>query len=125
MVTAIQPRSGRRTQCWRWLCLLLLGAIAEAQVCQTAGDMGATARTALEGAAKRYFEMAARGDTAGLRQNSIPSVAAGFAGIEAAVKENQAAFSGAQTAVRPPFLLTADGAQPVSPGLSSCAEYLE
>jgi hypothetical protein len=71
--------------------------------------MDASARTALETAAKRYFEMSAHGDAAGLKQNSISSVAASFAGIEAAVKENQAAFTDAQATVRPPFLLTADG----------------
>ena len=49
---------------------------------------------ALETAARRYFEMSARGDTAALQQNSIAAVAASFAGIEAAVKENQAAFTG-------------------------------
>jgi hypothetical protein len=74
----------------------------------------APARTALESAAKRYFEMSARGDTAGLKQNSISSVAASFAGIEAAVQANQAAFSGAQATVRPPFLLTAEGTEPLA-----------
>jgi hypothetical protein len=69
--------------------------------------------------AKRYFEMSARGDVAALQQNSIASVAASFAGIEAAVKENQAAFTGAKATVRPPFLLTADG-----PGPLERAEFL-
>ena len=57
--------------------------------------------------------MTARGDSATLKQNSIASVAASFAAIEAAVKENQAAFTGANATVRPPFLLTADGAEPL------------
>jgi hypothetical protein len=73
--------------------------------------MDESVRTGLETAARRYFEMSARGDTAALRQNSIASVAASFAGIEAAVKENQTAFTGAKAAVRPPFFLTADGAE--------------
>jgi hypothetical protein len=63
--------------------------------------MDASARAALETAAKRYFEMAARGDAAGLKQNSIPSVAASFDGIEAAVKDSQAAFTGAQATAHP------------------------
>ncbi len=71
--------------------------------------MDVSVRTALETAAKHYFEMSAHGDTAGLKQNSIAAVAASFSGIEAAVKQNQAAFTGAQATVRPPFLLTADG----------------
>jgi hypothetical protein len=72
----------------RWPWLLLLGAWSHGQTCQSTADMDATARTAVESAAKRYFEMSARGDTAGLKQNSITAVAASFAGIEAAVKEN-------------------------------------
>ena len=81
--------------------------------------MAAAVRTALETAAQRYFEMSARGDVAALQQNSIASVAASFAGIEAAVKENQAAFTGAKATLRPPFLLTADG-----PGPLARAEFL-
>jgi len=88
------PRNRRRWLPWLWL--LLLGVAAPAQTCQSAPDMDASIRAALESAAKRYFEMSARGDVAALKQNSIASVAASFAGIEAAVKENQAAFTGAK-----------------------------
>jgi hypothetical protein len=85
--------------------------------------MDAAARTALEAAAKRYFEMSARGDAAGLKQNSIASVAASFTGIEAAVKENQAAFTGAQATVRPPFLLTADGPETLTRAEFLCGVF--
>jgi hypothetical protein len=111
LASGSEARLGTRRHCRRWLWLLLLGALSHAQVCQSAADMDASARTALEAAAERYFEMSARGDVAGLKQNSIPGVAASFAGIEAAVKENQAAFAGAQATVRAPFLLTADGVE--------------
>lgn len=87
------------------ICCLQL---APAQTCQSGADMEAATRTALENTAKRYFGMAAKGDTAALQQNSIPSVAASFGGIESAVKENQSAFAGAQAAPRPPFLLEVD-----------------
>jgi hypothetical protein len=102
----------------RWLWLVVLAAtfpaqLCRAQVCQGAADMDASVRSALEAAAKRYFEMASHGDTAALKQNSIASVAASFAGIEAAVQENNNALTGAQATVRPPFLLTADSAQPL------------
>ncbi|MGA3088155.1 MAG: hypothetical protein ABSD75_06060 [Terriglobales bacterium] len=103
----------------QWLWLLLLGASCHAQVCQSAADMEASVRLTLENAAKRYFEMSARGDSASLKQNSIASVAASFAGIEAAVKENQATFSAAQATIRPPFLLVADG-----PEMLARAEFL-
>ncbi len=102
--------------CQTWVCLLLLvtlSAISPAQDCQTATDMTPAVRSALESAAKRYFDMAARGDSASLKQNSIASVASNFAGIEAAVKENQPAFAGAQATLRPPFLLNAAGTQPM------------
>jgi hypothetical protein len=106
----------------RWLWLLLLSASlnnmivppAHAQSCQSAADMDASVRSALETTAKRYFDLAARGDTATLRQNSIAAVAASFAGIETAVQENQSAFAGAQATVRPPFLLTAEGTEPLA-----------
>jgi hypothetical protein len=85
--------------------------------------MDESVRTGLEAAAKRYFEMSARGDTAALQQNSIASVAASFAGIEAAVKENQAVLTGAKASVRPPFLLTAEGAEPLSRAEFLCGVF--
>jgi hypothetical protein len=123
--TVFQPRR----HCSRLsLCLLLLAttpfaATSLAQVCQTAGDLNTATRTAFESAAVRYFEMSAHGDQAALKQNSIPSVAANFAGIEASVKDNQAAFAGAQPAVRPPFLLTVDGARPLERAEFLCGVF--
>ena len=112
----------------RWLWVLLLGAsvgapLARAQTCQSAADMDASVRNALETTAKRYFDMSARGDTVALRQNSIAAVAASFGGIEAAVKDNQAAFAGASAAVRPPFLLTADGPEPLARAEFLCGVF--
>ncbi|MGO9636373.1 MAG: hypothetical protein ACLPSO_00340, partial [Terracidiphilus sp.] len=108
-----------------WLSLLLLGAsaCAHSQTCQSADDMDVSARTALEAAAKRYFEMSARGDTVALKKNSIASVAASFAGIEAAIKENQAAFTGAQANVRSPFLLDAEGPVPFARAEFLCGVF--
>jgi len=120
---ASESAPGERRHWRRWLCALLLGASAHAQVCQSAADMDATVRTALETAGKRYFEMSGRGDSAALKQYSIASVAASFAGIEAAVKENQAAFSGAKATVRPPFLLTADGPEPLARAEFLCGVF--
>ncbi len=85
--------------------------------------MDASVRTSLETAAKRYFEMSARGDAAALKQNSIAAVAASFAGIEAAVKENQAAFTGARATIRPPFLLTADGPESLARAEFLCGVF--
>jgi hypothetical protein len=100
-----------------------LGTLAHAQTCQTASDMDASVRTALETAAKRYFEMSARGDVAALKQSSIAAVASSFAGIEAAVKENQTAFTGGKATVRPPFLLIVDGPEPLARAEFLCGVF--
>src|SRR4029077_15903885 len=62
--------------------MLLSTGHAHAQTCLTAGDMDEPPRAALASTAKRYFDMAARGDSAAMRQNSIASVASDFSGIE-------------------------------------------
>jgi hypothetical protein len=92
--------------------MLLSTGLAYAQTCLTAGDMDEPTRAALVNTAKRYFDMATRGDSAAMRQNSIASVASDFSGIETAVKDNQANFSGVQATPRPPFLLKAEGTAP-------------
>jgi hypothetical protein len=91
------------------LTLLICAGRVNAQTCLTAGDMDEATRTGLISAAKRYFDMAARGDVAGLRQNSIASMAADFSGTDTAVKDHQVAFAGAQATARPPYLLKAEG----------------
>jgi hypothetical protein len=106
-----------------WLALLLLAGAAAGQTCLSTPDMDAPVRTGLEAAAQRYFEMSARGDAAALRQNSIALVSADFAGVETAIKENQAAFTGAHATVRPPFLLTADGSEPLTRAEFLCGVF--
>ena len=93
--------------------LIFCAGLSHAQTCFTASDMDEPTRTALVNTAKRYFDMAARGDSAALKQNSIPSVASDFSGIEAVVKDNQPNLSGAQATPRPPFLLKAGGTVPL------------
>src|ERR1039458_1546490 len=85
--------------------------------------MDVAVRTALETAAQRYFEISARGDTTAMKQKAIATVAASFAGIEAAVKENQAAFTSAKATVRPPFLLTADGPEALARAEFLCGVF--
>jgi hypothetical protein len=106
-----------------WLAPLLLAGAAQAQTCLTAPDMEEPARTALESSAKRYFEMSARGDTQALKANSIPVAAASFAGIENAVKENQPNFTGAKASIRPTFLLTAEGSEPMARAEFLCGVF--
>jgi hypothetical protein len=103
--------------------LILCAGFAHAQTCFTANDMDEPTRAVLVNTAKRYFDMAARGDSAALRQNSIASVASDFSGIETAVKDNQANFSGVQPTVRSPFLLKAEGSAPLERAEFLCGVF--
>ena len=109
----VEKRRWQRRFCFALIPALLLAGSAYGQTCLTANDMDEATRAALVNTAKRYFDIAARGDLASLRQNSIASVASDFAGIENAVKDNQANFAGAQATPRPPFLLKAEGTAPL------------
>jgi len=108
------------------LLLLLCGffvGLSQAQTCLTSGDMDQPTRTALDGAAKRYFDIAAKGDAAALKQNSIPSLAADFSGIETAVKDNQSSLSGATAVPRPPYLLKIEGSAPLQRAEFLCGVF--
>jgi hypothetical protein len=94
-----------------------------AESCQTSSDMEEATRSALTATALRYFGLIAKGDTASLRQSAIPSVAGDFSGIEALVKDNQAALGGAKAAVRPPFLLVAEGTAPMARAEFFCGVF--
>jgi hypothetical protein len=83
-----------------------------AQTCFTGSDMDAASRSALVSTGERFFEMVSRGDSATLQQNTIAGLATNFAGIEAAVRDNQATLSGGKATVRSPFLLKIDASAP-------------
>jgi hypothetical protein len=96
--------------------LALLGCLtssAVAETCLTASDLDDATRSALNGAALRYFDLVAKGDGVALRQNAIPSRAGDFSSIENIVKDNQAALAGSKATARPPFVLDASGATPL------------
>ncbi len=102
----------RSMQLTRYAAVILLMFAASrvlAQSCLTSSDMDAATRTAVIGAAMRYFDLVAKGDTASLRQEAMPSVASDFSGIAASVKDNQPALAGAKATARSPFLLEAEG----------------
>jgi len=101
-----------RLYCMAIVLLTFLPWNATAQTCQTASDMDATLRTAIANAADRYFGMAARGDTASLRQNSIPALASDFAGVENTLKAHQLDLSGTQASIKSSFLLNAEDSTP-------------
>lgn len=102
-----------------FVCLILAAGCAQAQTCQTGENLDGSARAALEATARRYYDLAAKGDVAALRQSAIPSVAESFSGIAAAIQDNQATFAKAQPAVRSIFQLVADAQTP-----PDHAEYL-
>jgi hypothetical protein len=103
--------------------IVLSATAAQAQTCLTTSDMEADAASALVSSATRFYDMAARGDTAALRQNAIASLASNFSGIENAVKENQANLSGVRPTSRPPFLLKAEGTAPLQRGEFLCGVF--
>jgi hypothetical protein len=96
-----------------WLALLAVAfspSSAGAQSCQTSSDLDDATRTAITAAGQRYFGMATKGDAASLRQNSIPSLASDFSGIEASIKDHERDLAAAQATVKGVFLL--DGTTP-------------
>lgn len=87
------------------------------------GEMDEAARSALASTAKRYFDMAARGDVASLKQNAIASLAADFSGIETAVKDNQSDLAGTQATPASPFLLRIEGSAPLERAEFLCGVF--
>jgi hypothetical protein len=96
---------------------------ARGEDCQTSTDMDAATRSALTGAGQRYFDMIAKGDTASLKANSIPSLAADFSGIAGTIKDSQPKLAGTQAAARPPFLLDAPGTAPIAHAEFFCGVF--
>jgi hypothetical protein len=108
------PWRGFRAAFWTALSVFLLWlSVAGAQVCQPSGDMDEATRSSITAAAQKYFDMAAKGDAASLRQNAIPSLASDFAGIEGVLKENQPNLTGAVPTIKSSFLLDGSGPAPI------------
>src|SRR5215831_13939328 len=106
-----------------FVTLALSALTCVAQTCYTSGDMDAATKTALDAAGKKYFDMVTHGDSAGLKQNAIPSLADSFSGIESAVKDNLTNLSGAQGSVRPGYELKVDGAAPMERAEFLCGVF--
>jgi len=104
------------------LGLVLTGA-ATAQTCYTTEDIDAATHAALVAAGKHYFDLASNGDTATLKQSAIASLAADFASVETAVKDNQSNLAGVQPAPRPEFLLKVEGTAPVQRAEFLCGVF--
>ena len=102
---------------------IALATAANAQTCVTAEEMDAAIKSALTGAAQRYYGWVGQGDVASLRQNAIPGLAANFGGIEAAVTENKANLAGTMPSPRPPYLLKLDGSAPIERAEFLCGVF--
>ena len=104
------------------VALALLPLNARAQSCQTSGDLDEATRAAITAAGQRYFDMAAKGDIASLRQNAIPSLGSDFAGIETTVKDHQEDLAGARATVKSLFALES-GSPPAAQGEFYCGVF--
>jgi hypothetical protein len=118
MKVKVQSRAYSRRRGWPRACawgLALACAMsgAFAQDCQTSSDLDDATRAAITTAGRHYFDLAAKGDTASLRQNAVATVASDFSTIEATVKDHQPDLAGAQASVKSAFLLEAAGSAPV------------
>ena len=87
-----------------WPSLL---SFAHGQTCSNGPDLDAATRSAIDSAARQYFDMSARGDVAGLRSNAIPAIASDFGGIEQAVVSNKERLAGSQPTVAGMYVLDA------------------
>jgi hypothetical protein len=106
-----------------FVLLAFAASNALAQSCLASSDMEDATRTALTAAAARYFDVVAKGDTASLRQMTMPSVAPDFSSIETIVKDKQPALAGSKATPRPPFLLEEEGTEPVARAEFFCGVF--
>jgi hypothetical protein len=107
--------------CFLTIPLLIQPVLAE--TCFTSDDMDAASRSAIQATATKFFDMVARGDSASLKQNSIPGVASDFGWIEGTIKDNQSNLAGAHATPRTPFLLKAEGTSPVPKAEFLCGVF--
>lgn len=96
---------------------------SHAQSCQTSSDLDDATRAAITTAGQRYFDMAAKGDAASLRQNAIASLVSDFSGIENTVKDLQQDLAGAHAATKSLFLLDAEGTAPLPKAEFYCGVF--
>jgi len=81
-----------------------------AQNCSTGSDVDPATNSAIQAAAKQYFDYASHGDVFNLKQNAIASLQSNFGGIEGVVIDQKPAYAGAQASVQNVYLLDASGA---------------
>ena len=94
---------------------MALAPAALAQTCFNGPDLDAPTRNAIESAARKYLDMSAHGDVAGLKSNAIPAIAGVFSSIEQAVVTNKEYLAGGQPTITGTYLLDASEAKAALP----------
>jgi hypothetical protein len=108
----------RRCYRIRHLTLLAIAALASsalAQTCFNGPDLDAATRNAIESAARKYLDMSAHGDVAGLNSSAIPAIAGVFGSIEQAVVTNKKYLAEGQPTITGTYLLDASEAKAALP----------
>jgi hypothetical protein len=93
------------------LTWLLFFPAARAQSCFNGPELEASTRNAIEMAARRYADMSAQGDVAGLKANAIPAITGDFGSIEQAAVTNKQFFAQGQPTITGTYLLDASQAK--------------
>lgn len=124
------PMSSRTAAALRVLkfcgCFLFVMAFATSvlsETCFTSDDMDAPSRSAIQAAAMKYVDMVARGNSASLKQNSIPAVASDFGWIEGTIRDNQPNLAGTHATARAPFMLKVEGTAPLAKAEFLCGVF--
>src|SRR5271166_2317435 len=106
-------------RCFRIGRLILLAITAVvpvlAQTCFNGPDLDPPTRNAIETAARKYLDLSAHGDVAGLKSNAIPAIAGVFGSIEQAVVTNKEFLAGGQPTIAGTYLLDASEAKAALP----------
>ncbi len=97
------------------IVLLALCGPVPAQSCSSGPDLDAATKNAIESAARRYLNMSAQGDVAGLKTNAIPAIAGNFGGIEQAVVAYKGELADGQPSISGTYLLDASQAKAALP----------
>jgi hypothetical protein len=95
------------------LLLVTFSQAAGAEACKMGSDLDAATQSALDKTAQNYYQMAAGGNAAALKQVSIPAVSGDFSGIESVIAERKADF-GTSATVRSTYELDAPGSGPIA-----------
>jgi hypothetical protein len=110
---SIFPQSWRALLAALMLAFVTVAVPARAEQCKMGSDLDAATQSALDKTAQNYYQMASASNTAGLKEVSIPTVAADFGGIESAIAERKADF-GTSATVRNTYELDAPGSGPIT-----------